>query len=40
MGGEWGGWEGSGVGGGGRWVAGGGLYLPLGYRQQCCVFSK
>ena len=31
---------GGGVGGGGRWVAEGGLYLPLGHRQQCCVFSK
>ena len=34
MGGGWGGWrgvgwvEGGGVGGGGRWVAGGGLKLP------------
>ena len=25
-----GGWEGGGVGGGGRWEAGGGLYLPIG----------
>ena len=24
----------------GGWVAGGGLYLPLGHRHQCCVFSK
>ena len=28
------------VGGGGGWVPGGGLYFPLGNRQQCCVFSK
>ena len=28
---------GSGAGG---WVAKGGLYLPLGHRQQCCIFSK
>ena len=26
--------------GGGGWVAKGGLYFPLGHRQQCCVFSK
>ena len=25
-----GGWEGGGVGRGGRWEAGGGLYLPIG----------
>ena len=38
-----GGWVGrgwGGVGGGSRWVAKGGLYLLLGHRQQCCVFSK
>ena len=27
-------------GGGGGWEAEGGLHLPLGYRQWCCVFSK
>ena len=32
--------ERGGVGGGGGCVAEGGLYLPLGHRQQCCVFSK
>ena len=32
-----GGWEG---GGGGGWEAEGGLNLPLGHRQWCCVFSK
>ena len=32
--------EGGVVGGGGGQVAGGRLYLPLGHRQQCCVFSK
>ena len=32
-----GGWEG---GGGGGWEAKGGLHLPLGHRQWCCVFSK
>ena len=26
--------------GGSGWVAGSGLYLTLGHRQQCCVFSK
>ena len=31
---------GGGMGGGGRWVAEDGLYLPLGHRQQCCVFRK
>ena len=30
-------WEDCGVSG---WVARGGLYLPLGHRQQCGVFSK
>ena len=34
------GWEGGEVGSGGGWVAKGGLYLPLGHKQQCCVFSK
>ena len=35
------GWVGGGeVDDGGGWVAEGGLYLPLGQRQQCCVFSK
>ena len=29
-----------GVDGGSGWVAGGGLYFPLGHRKQCCVFSK
>ena len=24
----------------GKWIAGGGLYLSLGRRQQCCTFSK
>ena len=33
-------WEEGGVDGGGEWVAEGGLYLPLGHRLQCCVFSK
>ena len=28
------------VGGGGGWVAEGGLYLSLGHRQQYCVFSR
>ena len=28
------------MGGGGGWVAKGGLFLPLVHRQQCCVFSK
>ena len=32
-------WEG-GRGGGGWWEAKGGLQLPLGHRQWCCVFSK
>ena len=27
-------------GGGGGWEAEGGLHLPLGHRQWCCVFSK
>ena len=27
-------------GGGGGWEAEGGLHLPLGYRQWCCVFSR
>ena len=37
-----GGWEGVGrvCGGGGWGIAGGGLYLPLGHRQQCCVFNN
>ena len=35
-----GGQEGGGVGVGGGWEAGGGLYLPLGHRQQCCMFNK
>ena len=41
-----GGWEGGGRvgggwgGGGGGWEAEGGLHLPLGHRQWCCVFSK
>ena len=35
------GWGGGGVGGGGGvWEAEGGLHLPLGHRQWCCVFSK
>ena len=34
-----GGWRGWGDGGGG-WEAEGGLHLPLGHRQWCCVFSK
>ena len=33
-------WGRGGVSSGGRMVAEGGLYLPLGHRQQCCVFSK
>ena len=46
---EVGGWEGGGrVGGrwkggrevGGGWETVGGLHLPLGHRQWCCVFSK
>ena len=40
VGGGVGGWEEDEVGGGGGWAAGGGLYLPLGHRQQYCVFSK
>ena len=28
------------MGGGGGWVAGGGLYLALEDRQQCCDFNK
>ena len=44
--GQWEGWVGrvgwvEGEGGWrGWWVARGGLNLPSGYRQQCCVFSK
>ena len=34
-----GGWE-RGGGGGGGWEAKGGLHLPLGHKQWCCVFSK
>ena len=35
------GWVGGGgMGNGGEWAAGGGLYLLLGNRQQCCVFSE
>ena len=34
--GVWWGWR----GGGGGWEAEGGLHLPLGHRQWCCVFSK
>ena len=35
------GWVGgAGVGDEGGWVAAGGLYLPLGYKQQCYDFSK
>ena len=30
----------AGVGGGGGWEVEGGLHLPLGHRQWCCVFSK
>ena len=33
------GWVG-GVGGGGGWAAEGVLNLPLGHRQQCCVFNE
>ena len=38
----YGGWVGGGlkVGGGSGRVAEGQLNLPLGHRQQCCVFSK
>ena len=35
-----GGWEKGGVGGAGRWVAGGGLYLSLGHRQDSSVVSS
>ena len=31
---------GVGVGGGGGWEAEGGLYPPLGHRQQYCTFSN
>ena len=31
---------GAGMGDEGGWVAAGGLYLQLGHRQQCYVFSK
>ena len=28
-----------GLSGEGWWASGGGLYLPLGHWQQCCVFN-
>ena len=35
-----GGWEGGGVGVGGRWEAKGGLNHPLAQGRSCCVFNK
>ena len=35
-----GGWEGSGVGGGGGWEAEGGVKHPFGLKEQCSAFRK
>ena len=34
-----GGWEGNGMGDGGRWGAVGGLKHPFKLKEQCCAFS-